>query len=129
MKPPKISNVRIAVVEKDDATRSLLEHVLMYCVNRAIQTFSDSDEAWKKIESGEIFDIVISSVESGQMNGLELLIKIKETRPETVCIITSSLPNHESSAKTLGADAFLGKPFSIHHLFDLIRAFVAGPEN
>lgn len=129
MNPPIIKNVKIAVIEKDDATRELLEHVLMYCVNRPIHTFSECGEAWKKIASGEDFDIVISSIESNHMNGLELLAKIKEKDPDSICIITSSLPNHESSAKALGADAFLGKPFSIHHLFDLIKTFVAGPEN
>lgn len=129
MNPPIIKNVRIAVVEKDDATRELLEHVLMYCVNRPIHSFSECRDAWERIDSGEAFDIVISSIESHHMNGLELLTKIKNHVPGMVCIITSSIPNHESSAKALGADAFLGKPFSIHHLFDLIKTFVAGPEN
>jgi len=129
MNPPIINNVKIAVVEKDEATRELLEHVLMYCVNRPIHTFSECGDAWKKIGDGEDYDIVISSIESAHMSGLELLTKIKETRPGIICIITSSIPNHEASAKALGADAFLGKPFSIHNLFDLIKIFVAGQEN
>ncbi len=129
MKPPIIHNVKIAVVEKDDATRELFEHVLMYCVNREIATFSRCQDAWDAVMSGDEFDILISSVESSSMSGLELLSKIRETGHETICIITSSIPTHESSAKALGADAFLGKPFSIHHLFDLIKTFVAGHEN
>lgn len=80
MKPPIIHNVRIAVAEKDESTRTLLEHVLMYCVNRDITTFSTCQQAWDALTAGEMFDIIIASVESKGMSGLEFL-ENKGSRP------------------------------------------------
>lgn len=126
MNIPRIPNVKIAVVEDHSPTRELLVNTLMYCVNRDIMSFDNCRDAWQAITSNGSVDIVLADIDMPEMSGLELLTLIKDQYPEKVCIMMSGRPTHESAVRTLGGDAFLAKPFSIHDLFDLVQAYVVG---
>jgi DNA-binding response OmpR family regulator len=58
------------------------------------------------------------------MNGFDLLKNIKEKYPAKTCIIMSHQYKDEKTAKELGADAFLAKPFYIDELFELVQKYV-----
>jgi CheY-like chemotaxis protein len=72
----------------------------------------------------ESADIIVSDVDMPQMDGLELLKRVKTEYPKKICILMSSKPSHESAARQSGVDAFIAKPFDISDLFDVVQSFV-----
>jgi len=121
-----IPNVTIAVVEDNKLIRELVVNVFMYCVNRNVLSFENGVEAWDYLASHGRADIVVADVDMPKMNGFELLSKIKKKYPRKICIIMSADPSNEKSAKELGADSFLAKPFNLKDLFNIVQTYVAG---
>ncbi len=120
------TNVKFVVVDDDKLIRDFVTDVLMFSVNREVRSFSNGFSAWDFIELPDNADIVVSDVDMPEMTGFELLAKIKENFPEKKCIIMSGDPDNETTAKRLGADGFLAKPFGMNDLFNIVDAFVVG---
>jgi CheY-like chemotaxis protein len=114
------------VVEDNKLIRELVVNVFMYCVNRNVLSFENGVEAWKYLTSHGRADIVVADVDMPKMNGFELLSKIKKKYPGKICIIMSGDPSNEKSARELGADSFLAKPFNLKDLFNIVQTYVAG---
>lgn len=112
------------MVDDDLLVRQLTVTALTYCVNRKVLSFCDGCHAWEYIENGGEFDIVISDVNMPKMNGLDLMVRVKEKFPEKIFIIMSGVPDNEMWASQAGADAFLAKPFEIKDLFNIVQCFV-----
>jgi CheY-like chemotaxis protein len=98
----------------------------MYCVNRNVLSFENGMEAWDYLARHGRADIVVADVDMPKMSGFELLSKIKKKFPRKICIIMSGDPSNEKSAKELGADSFLAKPFNLKDLFNIVQTYVAG---
>ncbi len=123
-----IKNVKILVVDDDSGIRKLTVNALTYCVNREIISFRDGQAAWQYLEEGGEADIVISDVDMPLMNGFELLSKCKaqwtEKGTEKIFILMSGRKINEEKAELNGADGFLGKPFAINDLFNIVQCYV-----
>ncbi len=87
-------------------------------------TFETGFEAWCHLQKDESADIIIFDVNIPEINGFELLGKIKQNFPNKTCILMSPAPADEETARSLGADAFLAKPFSVNDLFNIVQTFV-----
>jgi DNA-binding NtrC family response regulator len=112
------------VVDDDPMTRDFTVDVLAYSVNREVKSFGNGVDAWSYIKDPESADIIVSEVDMPQMDGLELLKRVKSEYPQKICILMSSQPAHETAARQSGADAFLAKPFDINDLFEIVQNFV-----
>ena len=112
------------MVDDDQMTRDFAVDVLAYSVNREVKSFGNGVDAWTYIKDPESADIIVSEVDIPQMNGLELLKKVKSEYPKKICILMSNQPAHETAARQSGADAFIAKPFDIDDLFDVVQSFV-----
>jgi DNA-binding NtrC family response regulator len=119
-----IPNVKIVVVDQDQLVRNFTVDVLEFCVNREVLSFDNGHEAWQHIDMGDNPHIIISDADVPDMNGFDLLKNIKEKYPEKICIIMSHQYKDEKTAKSLGADAFLAKPFYIDEIFELVQRYV-----
>jgi YesN/AraC family two-component response regulator len=97
---------------------------LTYCVNREVKSFDNGRLAWEYIHSGGEVDIVISDVDMPEMNGFELMEKFREKYPDKIFILMSGVSDNERKSQTVGADAFLAKPFEINDLFAIVQCFV-----
>ncbi len=121
--------MKILVVDDDSGIRKLTVNALTYCVNREILSFGDGLSAWQYLEEGGDADIVISDVDMPLMNGFELLSKCKAKWVDNkgaskFFILMSGRMTNEKKAELSGADAFLGKPFAINDLFNIVQCFV-----
>ena len=96
----------------------------MYCVNRDVVSFGNSYSAWLYLENGENADIVVSDADMPEMDGFELITRIKKKFPGKICILMSGNPANEKTAIDIGADAFLAKPFTLNDLFNIVQTFV-----
>ena len=119
-----IKDVKIIVVDDDTGIRNFTVNALAYCVNREVLGFRDGLSAWSYAEYGGRADIVISDVDMPEMNGFELLTKIKGKFKDVVVILMSGKPENEEKAESLGADAFLAKPFAVKDLFNIVQTYV-----
>ena len=59
------------------------------------------------------------------MNGLEILGKIKEINPDTVCHVITSQSDYSyiEKAKMLGIEQYILKPFKHNQILDIIDGF------
>ena len=119
-----INNVKILVVDDDLLVKDLTVTALTYCVNREVKSFENGRLAWDYIRGGGEVDIVISDVDMPDMNGFELMAKVKEKDPDKIFIIMSGVSDNEKLSTLAGADAFLAKPFEINDLFSIVQYFV-----
>ena len=105
-------------------TRDFAVDVLAYSVNREVRSFNNGIEAWNYIKDPDSADIIVSDIDMPEMDGLELLKRVKKEYPQKKCILMSSKPAHEKDARQFGADAFIAKPFDVNDLFEIVQTFV-----
>ena len=121
-----VPNVKIAVVEHEKLTREFIVNVMMYCVNREIMAFENGEGLLAYLQAGGNINLVLAETQLTGISGLNLLQSIKKSFPEIVFVTMSANPADETPASELGADAFLGKPFALRDMFDIVQQFVVG---
>ena len=79
-------------------------------------------EAALEIMSSHTFDLVITDINMGRINGIEVLKKAKSLRPQPRVIIATGNPDVTYAIEALrcNADDYLLKPFKIADLLDRI---------
>lgn len=115
-------------MDDDPGVRKLIVNALTYCVNREVLSFADGAAAWQHLKNGGQADIIISDVDMPGMNGFELMSRCRAGSPPLIFILMSGVLDHRERAERSGADAFIGKPFALNDLFDIVQCFVVeGP--
>lgn len=121
------NDVRMIIIDDDQLVRDFAVHTIEYGTNQKVATFDSGFKAWQYIQNQpKDVDIVIADANIPDMDGMELLDRVKKAHPKKKFIIITSNPSFESRAKQLGADAFLTKPFDIKDLFDIVQRFCSG---
>src|SRR5512142_908984 len=113
-----MAEARALIVDDDPSVRRMLKTILMIR-NFKIVEAGDGLEALGKLNA-EPFDIVFSDVSMPNMNGFELLSRIKRS-PRTAAIpvimLTSeNQPEDLAKGKKLGCNTYLIKPFNSEKL-------------
>ena len=106
-------NNRILVVEDNYSLLELVCQILVeqnYRVTRA----KSGETAIEELKKQD-FDLVITDLNMGEVNGIEVLRKTKELNPETMVIIMTSNQYMKSYGEALELDAcdYLIKPFEL----------------
>jgi CheY-like chemotaxis protein len=120
----------IMVVDDHAETRRALQLWLEAYGHTAV-TAATGHEAMQHLADGKI-DLVITDVLMPDGNGIELIAKIKKTRPHLrVLAISGGGPQATSStclhrAHSAGADALLLKPFKQDQLLNAMRYVLGG---
>jgi two-component system NtrC family response regulator/two-component system response regulator HydG len=107
---------RVVVIDDEINAAAALETLLKedgYEVARA----HDARTGLQLLEQGEP-DIVLTDLRMPGMDGLELLAKIKEIRPETMVILMTAYGTVKTAVKAmkLGAEDYLSKPIDVDEL-------------
>ena len=108
----------ILLVEDNPNLLYLTYEILEY-ENYHVTTAINGEAAIKALSEND-FDLVITDLNLGQVNGISVLKKAKELNPETMVIIMTGSVDVQSAieALRLNADDYLLKPFNLH---DLLR--------
>jgi response regulator RpfG family c-di-GMP phosphodiesterase len=109
------THARILIVDDEASVRSLLVDLLgdTYRCDAA----SNAEEALSLIER-DSYDVILSDIMMPGMNGIELLGRVRQRKPETTVIMVSA--NHDTrravSALREGAHDYIVKPFEIEEV-------------
>ncbi len=114
-------SARILIIDDDENIRRVLETILTdegYAVESA-------DTATKGIEKSQnaFFNIALVDVRLPDMEGIDLLPKLRNTKPKMRKIIVTGYPTLQNamSAVNNGANAYVMKPFDVEKILNTIR--------
>ena len=112
---------RILIIDDDENIRTVLQAILEdegYVIETA-------DTARKGIEKSEteFYNLALIDVRLPDMEGTELLTKLRETKPKMRKIIVTGFPTMQNAVLALnkGADGFVLKPFDVEKILVTIK--------
>lgn len=102
----------VLIVDDDGASRFLMSQALRR-VGYAVSESVGGQQALEQISQHE-FDLALVEIQMAGMDGLELLRRIKDRRPEVVVILMTAAASFETAVEALRLDAcdYLVKPCS-----------------
>jgi len=116
-----MSEARILIIDDDENIRKVLQAILEdegYAVETA-------ETAKKGIERSEkaFYNLALIDVRLPDMEGIELLSKLRDTKPKMRKIIVTGYPTLQNavSAVNKGADAYVMKPFEVEKILQTIQ--------
>jgi len=112
---------KILVVEDDEFSRGAMEKILE-SHNYATSSCATAEEAVIKLQE-ESFGILITDLQMGGMDGLELIKEARRTYPEISTILVTGFPSDEIGlkAKEVGVNGFFSKPIEWGELIALLE--------
>jgi DNA-binding response OmpR family regulator len=118
-----MGEAEILVVE-DEADTLNLAKIILETEGYKIQTASDGQETFKTIDKRKP-DLILLDLRLPDIDGYEICLKLKgRSETESIPIVMFSASGGESSkerALEAGADDFLGKPFTMAQLLDVVK--------
>ncbi|MEM3626457.1 MAG: response regulator [Candidatus Bathyarchaeia archaeon] len=112
---------RILIVDDDENIRKVLTTILEeegYKVE-SVDTGQKAIEITKK----KIYNLALIDVRLPDMEGIELLTKVRDTTPKMRKVIITGYPTLQNAiaAVNKGADAYIVKPFDMDKVLETIR--------
>jgi DNA-binding response OmpR family regulator len=117
---------KILVVDDDLESRNLLCEVLE-ANGYVAHAVADGVAARQALRNDLTYRIVIADLQMPKESGLELLRKLRQENSKQAVILMSSFMSDAEmkTAKSLGAQALLEKPFQIKNLLETVAAVAA----
>jgi DNA-binding NtrC family response regulator len=114
-------NESILVVDDDAEVRKSLASILSK-EGYSVETVENGRQATRISEKSR-FDIALIDIKLSDMEGTELLHRLKESQPHMVRIVITGFPTLENAMETVneGADGYVLKPFDVEKLLEMIR--------
>lgn len=111
---------RILIVDDEDALRTAVRMVLEL-EEFDVQEASNGTDGIKAGINGD-FDLAIIDLKMPDVSGLEVLKRIRESKPNTICFIATAYASYDTAveATKLGADGYIIKPFTPEELLQKV---------
>jgi two-component system response regulator AtoC len=113
----------IIVVDDEQDFLESVKRGLITAGFKNVHIEADARKAAANFEKGEIFDIALIDITMAEMNGIELLSVIKNTSPDTECVMVTAVDEARTAIDCLknGAYDYLVKPISKEDLVSSIN--------
>jgi putative nucleotidyltransferase with HDIG domain len=113
---------RILVVDDEEAIREIVSSMLHNAGYETRQA-SSGVEALSTINSGESFDLMLSDLMMPEMDGITLLERVKEARPDMPAIMVTAVHDISVALAAIrnGAYDYLLKPFEREQMLAIVR--------
>ena len=112
---------KILLVEDEEKLARVIELELQYEGYEVTKSFSGRDGAERALGGG--FDLVLLDIMLPELNGMEVLRRIRRASDLPVIMLTArDAVQDKVSGLDLGADDYITKPFAIEELLARIRA-------
>jgi len=114
-------SARILVIDDEEAIRKTISMTLQHA-GYSVDTAENGREAVRKSE-GSFYNLALIDVRLPDMEGTELLTKLKDTTPRMVKIILTGFPGLENAVTAInkGVDAYLIKPVNATELLRVVK--------
>ena len=114
-------NESILVVDDDTELRKVLSSILSE-EGYSVETVENGEQAIRVSEKKR-FDLALIDIKLPDMEGTELLQRLKAKQPHIVMIIVTGFPTIENAMGALneGADGYILKPLEIGKLLQAVR--------
>ncbi|MEM1563621.1 MAG: response regulator [Candidatus Bathyarchaeia archaeon] len=116
-----VENARILVVDDDENIRKVLTTIL----EEEGYTVDEAENAKKAIEKTrrKVYNLALIDIRLPDMEGIELLTRMKDTVPKMRKIIITGYPTLQNAIEAVnrGADAYILKPFDMEKVLATIR--------
>src|SRR5512147_651583 len=111
----------ILIVDDEQIIRNVLKRKLESTTSYKVFTADDGVPALELFQQ-ETIDLVVSDLLMKQMNGIELLRKLKALQPQVPVIIITGYGSLDDAIEAihLGAEDFIKKPFDINDVIETI---------
>ena len=118
----------ILVADDDSAVRTVLERALQRD-GHTVRTTGRSKVLWDWVDAGE-GDLIITDVVMPDGNGLDLVPRIRERRPDLPILVVSAHSTLMTAVKATqsGAYDYLAKPFDIDNLSSTVARALEQPQ-
>jgi DNA-binding NtrC family response regulator len=114
---------KILIIEDEDSIRRVLIKIIKNENNSyEVDEASDGLEGYEKLKNAD-FDLVLCDIKMPKMDGVEVLEKVQEIKPEIPFIMISGHGELETAVQTmrLGAFDYISKPPDLNRLLTAIR--------
>ncbi len=121
MNSPAPQGYRILVVDDETIVLSLVRDALED-ENYLIETSSNSQDALA-LAQNEPFDLLITDIRMPHMDGIELVRKVREARPDIAIIFMTGYANLSSAKNAIkqGASDYIMKPFELVEIRQAVK--------
>ncbi|MEW6614818.1 MAG: sigma-54 dependent transcriptional regulator [Thermodesulfobacteriota bacterium] len=115
------ADTQILVVDDEERMLNLLKKVLTK-QGLSVQTSPNGIDALRKVEDTP-FDIIIADIRMPEINGMEVLKAVKETRPDIYVILMTAFGSIDSAVEAMkkGAYDYITKPFKMDEIILAIK--------
>jgi DNA-binding NtrC family response regulator len=112
---------RILVIDDDENIRKVLETILED-EGYIVETAETAKQGIEKSEKA-FYNLALIDVRLPDMEGIELLSKLRNTKPKMRKIIVTGYPTLQNAVAAVnkGADAYVMKPFEVDKILQTIR--------
>lgn len=110
-----MKSYKILLVDDDSCILSIVSKALE-CEGYQITSESSAEAAIKALHEKN-FDLVITDLEIGKANGIDVLREAKKVNPETTVLMFTGSP---IDALRLGADDYISKPCGLAQLCETV---------
>jgi len=113
---------KILVVDDEKSMCDFLS-ILLTGEGYSVQSTSNPLSALSLVEAGEQIDMVITDLKMPEMNGLELLLAIKDRNPDVIVIMITAYATTENAIEAMkrGAYDYLIKPFKVDEIKIIVK--------
>jgi DNA-binding NtrC family response regulator len=114
------NGARILIVDDDENIRKVLMAILED-KGYIMEAVGSAREAIKKTDK-KFYNLALIDIRLPDMEGIELLMKIRDTTPRMRKIIITGYPTLQNAVDAVnkGADAYVTKPFDVEKVLDTI---------
>ena len=114
------SKARILIIDDDENIRKVLMAILED-KGYNMEAVGTAREAMKKTEK-EFYNLALIDIRLPDMEGIDLLTRIRETTPRMRKIIITGYPTLQNAVDAVnrGADAYIMKPFDVERVLSTI---------
>lgn len=110
-------DTKILIVDDDPNVRDFLKLFLKFKGYRDVRSADNGREALGIVKDQGV-QLVIMDIMLPDLNGVEVLRQVKETKPEVSVIMITGYPDEEKAKEMLkqGAYDYIVKPFDLNYL-------------
>jgi DNA-binding NtrC family response regulator len=116
-----VEQPRILVIDDDANIRKVLE-VILRDKGYGVDTASTGSAAIKKTQKDH-YDLMLIDIRLPDMEGTELLTKIRDTTPKIRKVMVTGYPTLQNAVEAVnkGAHAYIMKPFDVDKMLDTVK--------